>query len=323
MPAKIEISHKTIIFTVLFLIMLWFIVQIKDIIFLLFVAFIVMTAFKPIVEILEKLFLPRVVAIIIVYIGIFAILGFTTSGLFPPLVTQTIHLVEILPSYIGNVLPFIQIDSQIISQQLTPLGENLLKVTVGFFSNLISVFSILVIAFYLLIERKQVGPLLSEFMGEKAAKQLILILAKIEERLGTWVRGQLTLMIFIGLATFIGLTLLGLPFALPLSILAGMLEIVPMIGPIISAVPAVLVALTGSPYLAAATAGLYFIVQQLEANIVVPIVMKKAVGVPPLLTIIALMVGGKLAGILGAVLSVPIFLTLETVFTEYLKLKEK
>ncbi len=322
MPSKIEISYKTIIFTVFFLILLWFLVQIIDTIFLVFVAFIIMTAFKPWVDLLERIFLPRVLAIIIVYLGMFTLLGYTTSVLLPPLVSESIHLAEILPGYTREVLPFIQIDPQIISQQLAPIGENVLKVTFGIFGNMIAVFSIFVISFYLLVQRKQLEPLLSEFVGEKGAITLINTLRKVEGRLGSWVRGQATLMVFIGITIFIGLTLLRVPFALPLSILAGILEIVPVIGPIFSAIPAVLVALTTTPFLAVVTAMLYFTVQQVEAHLVIPFVMRKAVGIPPLITIISLMVGGKLGGIAGAILAVPIVVTLETVFSEYLKSKE-
>lgn len=322
MPSKIEISYKTIIFTVFFLILLWFLFQIIDTIFLVFVAFIIMTAFKPWVDLLERIFLPRVLAIIIVYLGMFTLLGYTTGVLLPPLVSESIHLAEILPGYIREILPFIQIDPQIISQQLAPIGENVLKVTFGIFGNIIAVFSIFVISFYLLVQRKQLEPLLSEFVGEKGAITLINTLRKVEGRLGSWVRGQATLMVFIGITIYIGLTLLHVPFALPLSILAGILEIVPVIGPIFSAIPAVLVALTNTPFLAVVTAMLYFTVQQVEAHLVIPFVMRKAVGIPPLITIISLMVGGKLGGITGAILAVPIVVTLETVFSEYLKSKE-
>lgn len=322
MPTKIEISYKTIIFTVFFLILLWFLFQIIDTIFLVFVAFIIMTAFKPWVDLLERIFLPRVLSIIIVYLSMFTLLGYTTGVLLPPLVSESIHLAEILPGYIREILPFIQIDPQIISQQLAPIGENVLKVTFGIFGNIIAVFSIFVISFYLLVQRKQLEPLLSEFVGEKGAVALINTLRKVEGRLGSWVRGQATLMVFIGITIYIGLTLLHVPFALPLSILAGILEIVPVIGPIFSAIPAVLVALTITPFLAVITALLYFTIQQIEAHLVIPFVMRKAVGIPPLITIISLMVGGKLAGIAGAILAVPIVVTVETVFSEYLKSKE-
>lgn len=322
MPAKVEISHKTILFTVFFLVLLWLLIQIKDIIFLVFIAFILMSALKPVVELLEKIRIVRPLAILLVYIVVLLFLTFIGSSILPPLVTQTIFLGRIFPEYIKSVFPFVKIDPQVISQQVTPFSENLFKVTIGVFSNVVALFTILVISFYLLLERKHLELHLAEFMGEKGAKMLISIISKVEERLGAWLRGQLTLMLVIGLSTYIGLVFLGIPFVLPLAILAGILEIVPIIGPIISAIPAVILALTISPLLAVATAVLYFVIQQLENNLLVPMVMRQAVGLPPLVTITALMIGAKLAGVTGAILAVPVVVTVETLFSEYLKLKK-
>ena len=155
-------------------------------------------------------------------------------------------------------------------------------------------------------------------MGSEATKPFIRIISKIELRLGAWVRGQLILAVTIGICTYFGLLLLKIPFALPLALLAGILEIVPIIGPIIAAIPAIIIAFTISPILAVATIALYVIIQQLESNLVVPYVMRKAVGLPPIATIIALMAGAKLAGIGGALLAIPIFVTIETSLSEYL-----
>lgn len=322
MTSKIEISYKTIVFTTLFLLLLWFLIQIREIIFLVFVSFILMSAFKPLVDYLERVHVPRVFSILVIYILIIFFIGFAASSLLPPLITQTIHLGERMPDYIVKVLPFVQFDSQVLAQQITPLGQNLISVTIGLFSNIIALFTLFVISFYFLIERKNLETQLANFMGEEGSKRLVNILKKIEERLGAWVRGQLLLALTIGLSTFIGLSLLGIPYTLALSLLAGILEIIPIIGPIISAIPAILIALTISPFLALVTIALYFIIQQAEAHLIVPLVMQKAIGIPPVVTIIALLVGAKLSGIGGALLAVPVVVTLETIISEYLKLKE-
>ena len=126
----------------------------------------------------------------------------------------------------------------------------------------------------------------------------------------------------IGVATYIGLTLIGIPYSLALAIFAGIMEIVPIIGPIISAIPAIIIAFTSSLWLTAITVFLYFIIQQVEAQFIVPMVMKRAVGFPPVVTIIALMVGAKLAGVVGALLSIPTVVIVEIVISEYMKMKE-
>ncbi len=322
MTSKVEISHKTIVFTVLFLILLWLLLQIREIIFLVYIAFILMSAFKPLADFLEKIHIPRVFSVLAIYILVITTLGFAGSSVIPLLVSQSIHLAERMPQYVGSVLPFIKIDEQIITQQIAPIGQNLVKVTIGLFSNVITLFSIIVISFYLLIERQRLEKQLASFMGEEGAKKMMLIIVKIEERLGAWVRGQLTMGITIGVATFIGLSILNLPYALALAILAGILEIIPIIGPIISAIPAIFVALTISPFVTVMTVITYFLIQQVEAHLVVPMVMQKAVGLHPLVTIIALMIGANLSGIGGALLAVPIVVTAESILSEYLKLKE-
>lgn len=285
-------------------------------------AFILMSALKPWVDYLGKFRIPKLLAVMIVYLVVIALLVFTGSSIIPPLVVQSAHLGESLPGYISSVLPFIKIDMQLLIEQVAPLGQNVLNITFGIFSDIVALFTVLVISFYLIIERQRLDSHLFDLIGKTGATRLMVIIHKVEERLGAWVRGEAALMITIGLFTFIGLTILGLPYVMPLAIIAGILEIVPTIGPIVSAVPAILIALTVSPLLALTTTVVYFIIQQLENQVIVPVVMKKVVGVPPLVTLIALMIGGKLAGITGAILAIPIAVTVETVIGEYFKLKE-
>lgn len=322
MPTKIEVSHRTIIFTVLFLLSLWFLYQIKEIIFLVIVAFILMTAFKPWADLLEKIHVPRIFSVLIIYIVLILTITFAASSILPSLVSQTIHLGENFPSYLKSVVPFLKIDYQLLTAQVAPIGENVLKVTIGVFSNIITLFTLIIISFYLLIERKHLASYLAHITTQERAKKWENVITKIEEGLGAWVRGQMVLAITIGIATFIGLSIIGIPYALSLAILAGTLEIVPFIGPIISAIPAILVALTSSPLLALITVLIYFIIQQAEAHLIVPLVMRKSVGLPPLVTIISLLIGAKIAGIGGALLSIPLVVAGTTFLKEYIKLKE-
>ncbi len=323
MPAKIEISHRTIIFTVLFLIMLWLLIQVKEIIFLIAVSFILMSALKPWTDNMENHQIPRVISILVIYILFITILIFAGSSIIPPLISQTVYLGENFPGLLKSVLPFIQIDNQVLVQQIAPISQNIFKATIVFFNNIVALFSILVISFYLLLERKNFEAYLISLIGQEAAKSILEVMGRIEKRLGSWVRAQVTLMLVIGLATFIGLVFLGIPYALPLAIFAGILEIVPTIGPIISAIPAILIALTSSSFLAIVTLALYFFIQQAENHLVVPLVMKQTTGLPPLITLIAIMIGAKLAGIIGAILAVPVVLIFEIVILEYLKFKDK
>jgi predicted PurR-regulated permease PerM len=142
---------------------------------------------------------------------------------------------------------------------------------------------------------------------------------KIEMKLGAWVRGEIILMLIVGLTTYIGLTILGVEYALPLAVIAGVLELVPTIGPIISSIPAILIALVQGPVLAIAVLAMYILIQQAENNFLVPKVMEKAVGVLPLITIASLLIGGTLFGVIGAVIAVPAVVILHVLFEEYVE----
>ena len=128
---------------------------------------------------------------------------------------------------------------------------------------------------------------------------------RVDDKLGNWLRGQIVLSICIGVMSWIGLMLIGMPFALPLALIAGFLEIVPTLGPILSAIPAVIVALTISPTLAVGVLVLYILIQLTENHIIVPKIMQHAVGLNPVVIILGIMIGANLMGLVGALLSIP------------------
>ena len=130
-------------------------------------------------------------------------------------------------------------------------------------------------------------------------------------------------MFVVGTMTYIGLNIIGMKYALALAVLAGLLEVIPSLGPIASSIPAILIGLSYSPIMGLYSTILYLIVQQLENNLVVPIVMKKATGLHPIITLIAMVVGGKLAGIMGVLLAVPSTIFIETILIESQKFARK
>jgi predicted PurR-regulated permease PerM len=318
---KIEISFQTVLLTLAILVGAWLVIEIRDILFLVFISFLLMTAIHPIVLLLEKLRLPRAISIILVYIVILGSLGVTIAGSIPAIVVQSTKLAQLLPDLIVRLLPYWNIDIATVSKQIAPLGENVVKVTVGIFTNIVTTLTVLIFTFYFLLERRHAEAILTDLFGSSIGKQITDILRRIEHRLGAWVRGELLLMSFIGIMTYVGLVLLKVEYALPLAILAAILEIVPMIGPIISGVPAVLVGLAMSPVLALSVAALYLVVQQLENNIFVPLVMKRSVGLSPFVTILSLMIGGRLGGVIGSILAVPVLLVIQVLFTTILQTK--
>ncbi|MEK7577926.1 MAG: AI-2E family transporter [Patescibacteria group bacterium] len=313
MITKVEISHKTIVFTLLLLASIWFILQIGDLLLLLFISFILMSGLRPLVDGLERKRVPRIIAILLIYIVVFGFLGGALAGIVPALGAQSGNFVKELPLFINRTFPAYSIDFQSILGQIAPVGENLLKFTVNLFSNIIAILTLLTFTFYFLLERKHLQDMLIGLLGAGLGTHVFGITTRVEKRLSAWVLGQLVLMLFIGGIVYIGLFFLGIEFAIPLAVLAGLLEMVPTVGPILSAVPAILVAFSHSPVLALSVLALYIIVQQVENNILVPLIMKRSVGLSPVLTILALMIGGRFAGIAGAILAVPILLTIQEI----------
>lgn len=321
MTRRIDISWKTVVFITAFLIFLWVIAQILDIILLFFVAFIFMSALAPTVDKLTSWKVPRVLSILLV-VGVIITLFIIaiTLGL-TPLVTQTSNLTKRLAETTEALLAANHIDQTVVQQELSNLSGQAVDITVGVFKNLISLVSVLVVTVYLLLDRSRIEEYGTSFFGrnQEKAKRVLRI---IEDKLGAWLQGQAVLSLLIGVLVYIGLVLLGIDYALPLAIVAGLLEVVPVLGPIISAIPAVLIALTISPVFAAVVAGMYFAIQQLEGHVIVPQVMRRAVGLNPLLVILAISVGGRLLGIGGALLAVPIAVVIQLLLQESLKVEK-
>lgn len=327
MMRKVEITTRTLILITAFSLALWFLYQIREIIVSLFVAVIIVSAVHPLVDKLTYIRIPRGLAILLVYLVVLSGVGIVGMVIVPPLLEESAHFLTLLPDYVSQAAAKLRLSPQVldvslIKDQITPFTSNLLRLSLDIFSNLVGIITLGVFTFYLLLERQHLERHLATLVSPEQQERVYVLIQKIEQRLGAWVRGELALMTIIGLLAYLGLRLLGVEFALPLAILAGLLEIVPVMGPIISAIPGILIGFTISPILALAVAALYFLVQQLENNVIVPKIMQRAVGLYPIITILALMVGGKLMGVLGALLAVPALVVAQTIVSDILNKRD-
>ena len=324
MTQKIEISSRTILFTVFLLLFLKVLWISRELIYALFLAFIFMSALKPAVNRLEEYRLPRSIAAFLVFITTIVLLIFLGAVVLPPLVAESLAFFKNLPVLIVNAFPFStgMINTDSLVQFLPNITENFFKLATSLFSNLIFVISVLFFTLYFLMEEKFLKNFLDRFIDSKQADIIMNAVYKAEQRMGAWVWGEVILMTVIGVMTYIGLTILGVRYVLPLAVLAGLLEIVPIIGPIISLIPAFFVSVASSWVSGLSVTALYLVIQQLENNLVVPLVMKKTVGLHPIITLIALTIGGKLGGLMGILLAVPVALVAETIFIEFSSIKK-
>lgn len=290
---------------------LWFLIKIIYILIALFAAYIIMAAFSPLVRRMQKLKIPKAIAAMITYILILASIVMIVLPLLPFFMSQIQALFSNFPRYvdqagklIGITIEPLQVEKY-LSSQIGTIGINAFRLTSAIFSSLFSVLTIFVISFYLLLDYEQCSKLVAGLFPKESRTKVITTLSQIERKLGAWFRGQLILSFAIGITTWTVLTLLGVPFALPLAILAGILEIVPTVGPILSAIPAVIIGIATSPALTIGVILAYCVIQLLENNVLVPKVMQQAVGLNPIVIITGVMIGGNLLGILGALLSIP------------------
>lgn len=313
---KIEISYKNIVFTVLFLLGLVVLWQIRTLIVLLFISFVLMEALNPAVTRLEKYRIPRPLGILILYIIILSVISFVIAGIVPILTEQTTGLIQTLPQALKNIKIFgsdaVDLSSQFKILENIPGG--IAKIAISIVSNVVSGFVILFLTFYLLLEKKNFSKYGLDMFGEPGKEKFVAIVEKLETRLGSWVNAELFLMTIIGVLSYIGYTILGLRYAVPLAIFAGLLEAVPSIGPTVATALAALVGFTISPLTGILSVVVGTIIQQLENNIIVPRIMKQTVGFNPLVTILLIASGAKLGGVVGAILALPLFLTLQTIF---------
>lgn len=324
----INISASTIFRTILILLALVFLFLIRDILMIVFISVVIAAAINAPVSWLQKHKTPRLLGVIFIYLILFLLLGLVITLIFPPLSEQIRQLAVIFPELTGKIGLSIQqwwgeYNAQgnlqelfsDISYRLAQAASSVFETTVSFFGGLFSAIIILVISFYLSVQEKGAKKFLISLTPEEHRTYISGLIERIESKIGGWFRGQLLLMLIVGCLVFIGLYFLGIKYALILALIAAILEIVPYIGPILAAIPAVILAFIQSPFLALLVILLFIVVQQLENYIITPQVMKKTVGLNPVVIIIVMLIGAKLAGILGLILAVP----LAAAIAEFLK----
>jgi len=315
---KVEVSAKTIVFAVFFILLLFLLWLVRDLLFSLFIAFIVMSAVKPPVAFFEKKRVPRGLTTFIVFVSLFSFIGFLFSWIIPPLTQEIALFVKYAPSMFRSInsptLSFFNFQSFV--QYIPGATNQALTIIQSIVTNAMFIVSTIFFSFYLTAEKDVIEKIVTRFFNETKTKRIVALFDRIEKRMSAWLWGEVLLMTTIGCLTFVGLNLVGVKYALPLAIIAGLLEVVPNLGPVLSTAPAFFIAITQSYFLGFSTIALYFIIQQLENNLIVPYVMRKAVGINPIITLISLIVGGRIGGFLGVLLAIPLTLFFESIFSE-------
>ncbi|HWR00012.1 MAG TPA: AI-2E family transporter [Candidatus Methylomirabilis sp.] len=329
---SISISTRTIITVVATILLLRFMWEIRDLIALVFAALILAALINPFAQWAKKYRIPKgisVLAFYVVFIG-----GLVTAILLvlPEIVDQAGRLGELVGKSWQVLSGWIESLRQLSTQyglsenlragvsslqgQATTVVQKLFSTLTDLFGGLAGLVVVLVIAYYMVAQEEEALQWFKNFLPEDYQKFTTNLLREVQDKFGRWLIGQLSLSLIVGVLYYVGLRILGVEGALVLAILGGFTEFIPYLGPILGGIPAVLVALSQSPMLALLTLILFVIVQQLENHVLVPKVMQKAVGLNPVLSIVALLVGGKLFGIAGAILAIPVTTACAVAFME-------
>src|SRR5260221_10985072 len=234
-----------VIFALVIIFLLWFVFQIRDIIVSLFLSYIIMAAVLPIVTYLRKKHFPKIIAVLLPYFIIVLLLIVLIIPLVPFVLEQLKSLIIGFPKYLQESANLfgITIDSRHVQNylngQFNSIGSNALQVTTTVFGGIFTVITFFIVSLYLLLYNDSFKRNFSLLFHRDQHAKVLNTLGLVNDKLGAWLQGQIILSLSIGVLTWIALMLLGIPFALPLALLAGILEIVPTLGPTLAAIPAV------------------------------------------------------------------------------------
>ena len=311
---------KLFIIGALVVFLAWGLFIMKALLITLLLSSILSLGILPSIDYLEKKKIPRGISVVVMVVLFLVLLITMGFAVFTVALNQIKALITSLPSYIESLTavpelaPFAEVLQEKTGQFVGNLSQLAVDSTLGAFSGIAIAVSLITMIAYITVEFYHIRDFFLSLLSEKKKILYDGYLKDVEAQLGYWLRGQLTLMLIVGSLSYIGLILLGVDYALALAVMAGLLEFIPYIGPIIATIPAAIVGFGMSPITGIGVIGLYIIIQQIENNIIVPKVMQKAVGLNPVVTLIVVLIGNALFGLLGAIVAVPLTLIFYIIF---------
>jgi predicted PurR-regulated permease PerM len=329
--STVTISTTAIVKTILLVLLVWLLFFLKDLVLIVLTSIVIASAIEPSVRWFLARGLARVFSVLLIYI----LAGLTLASVFyvfaPLFLEEVSSLLASLPNYLNSFdvskVPFgasSLLEQLSFSEVLQSLQLSLSSMSLGFvetasivFGGLTSFILVVVFSFYFAVQETGVDDFLRIVTPQKYQKRVLSLWKRSQMKIGLWMKGQLTLAFIVGVLVYLGLTVLGVSYALVLAIIAAFFELIPLFGPVLAAVPAAGLALSDGGFgLMLMVIGLFIIIQQFENHLLYPLVVTKVVGIPPLLVILALLIGAQVAGLLGIILSVPAAVVLQELLHE-------
>ncbi|MCQ6277366.1 AI-2E family transporter [Bacillus sp. V3B] len=304
---------------------------------------------NPFVGYLQRLKLPRILAILVIYVVIIGIIGLVIGNLIPMLSKQITEFANDVPTYYEKTILFLDQLSKsdqfkwIMTQEYFSISDiveelndyaatlptritNSISGIVGVIANIaITIVTVPFLLFYMFKDGEKFPNLISKFIPFSYRKEGLKTVKETGETLAAYINGQITVALFVGTLSFIGYLIIDLPYALVMALIVAVTNIIPYVGPFLGGTPAVIIALFDSPTKALLVIIVITIAQQLEGNVLSPLILGKRLDTHPATIILLLLVAGNLAGILGMILAIPTYAVLKTIilnFVRFLQLKK-
>lgn len=340
---RVSITSGTII-TALFIILgayvLWLL---RDLALLVITAIVIASAIEPGIMFFVRWRIPRFISVLLVYGLVFGSVSALLYFFFPPIIRDAAGFLSAMPQYldtiqtpaslsgIADATNFIGGEQGLRSFVQTLLSfqpvfsaspGGVLQLLVTFFGGILSFTLVIVLSFYFALQETGVDDFIRLVTPVTYEEYAVDLWKRTQKKIGLWMQGQMLLSVIVGILVYLGLLIIGVPYALLLAVFTAMIEIIPIFGSLLSGAAATVVGYSdGGVAIGAVVAGLYIVVNQFESNLIYPLIVKKIVGVPPLLVIVALIAGYTLAGFLGILLSVPVAAVVLEAITDFDKRK--
>jgi predicted PurR-regulated permease PerM len=329
----LNISWQSILKIVVILAAIYLLYLVRGVLAILFVAFLLSSAIGPAVDWLARRKIPRALSAALLYLIVVSLLGVFVYLFVPPLAREVVDFSKNSPEYVSKITSGLSfLDGYTDAQTSTsPLGEigslgadwqgavgKIFHSLVLFFGGILSFILIMVLSFYMLVEDSALNKLILSVIPEDHQPYAINLSNRIQKGVGRWLRGQLLLSLIVFTIIYVGLLIIGVKYALVLALIAAIAEFIPYLGPLISSIPALLVAFIQAPVLIIAVAILYYLTHWLESHIIVPQVMGRFIGLNPIIIIAVMLVGFQLAGLVGTVLAIPLAMTANIILGDFI-----
>ncbi|MCL5411029.1 MAG: AI-2E family transporter [Patescibacteria group bacterium] len=324
---KLDISIWSIVKVFLVGAIFYLLFLVRDIIALFFIVLVFAAAFRPIINRWERK-IGRIFSVLALLVLIILAIVLVVYLIVPPVISQSRQLIQNIPdildkySFIRGHIPSINEGINTFTKNIGNITNSFVLITAGIFGGVIAFFAAIVMTIYLLLDKNGIPSFIRSVVSPNHQSAVMALVQKITQKVGNWFRGQMALGAIIGVLDLIGLLIIGVPYALTLAVVSAVMEIIPTIGPLVSGLIAILITLSVSPIKALFVLILYVIVQQIENSFIVPKVMQKAVGLSPVVIILAILTGAKLLGVVGAILAVPIAASISVVVQEWPTIRE-